>query len=131
VDARAVSAIKLTWKGKEYRIPADKAFAVGEQVEDVVSLAEIGSWGVKPRFFKIARAFAVMLRFAGCKVSDGEVHEEITGSLLRASKTGAEGAEELFAVSAIRQLNAVLTMGMTEALGDEPEGETAAQTTSD
>jgi ABC-type dipeptide/oligopeptide/nickel transport system permease subunit len=88
-----MTAIKLTWKGKEYRIPADKAFAVGEQVEDVVSLAEIGSWGVKPRFFKIARAFAVMLRFAGCKVSDGEVHEEITGSLLRASKTGAEGAE--------------------------------------
>jgi hypothetical protein len=125
-----VSAILLRWKGADYRIPAEKAFAVGEQVEDVVSLAEIGGWGAKPKFFKIARAYAVMLRFAGCKVSDADVHAEITVSLLNAAKGGADNAEELFAIAAIRQLSAVLTMGMSEALGDDAEGETAAQTTS-
>jgi hypothetical protein len=127
-----MTAIKLTWKGKEYRIPAEKAFAVGEQVEDVVSLAEIWGWGNKPKFFKIARAYAVMLRFAGCKVSDGDVHKAITDSLLRAAKSGVAGGENLFAVSSIAQLTTVLTMGMTEALGDESEGEATAQaTTSD
>lgn len=124
-----MSGICLTWKGQEYRIPAEKAFAVGELVEDVVSLGEIGSWGVKPRFFKIAKAYGVMLRFAGCKVADGEIHEQITASLLKASKDGVDKAEELFAVSAIRQLNAVLTMGMTEALEGDDTGEATAQPT--
>lgn len=121
-----MTGIVLNWKGVDYTIPASKAFAVGEQVEDVLSMADIAAMGTSPKFFKIARAFGVMLRFAGCKVSDDEVHREITASLMQAGKVGS--AEQVFAAEALRQLSAVLTMGMSEAVGDTADaGETPAQ----
>jgi hypothetical protein len=122
-----VSAIVLTWKDQEYRIPAEKAFAVGEQVEDVVSLVELSAGAQKPKLFKIARAYGVMLRFAGCKVSDADVHREIVASLLKGPQ--GEGAEQMFMASAFGQLMSVLTMGMTDAMGDAAAGEATAQPT--
>jgi hypothetical protein len=68
-----------------------------------------------------------MLRFAGCKVSDADVHREITASLLAAGKSGQ--AEQVFAAEALRQLSEVLTMGMSEAIGDADAGEATAQET--
>lgn len=124
-----MTGIVLSWKGVDYTIPASKAFAVGEQVEDVMSMADIAAMGVQPKFFKIARAFAVMLRFAGCKVSDEEVHREITASLFRAAQGGAADAEKVFAAEALRQLSEVLTMGMADAIGDADQGEARAQET--
>jgi len=67
--------IVLKWGDAEFVIPAHKAFQIGEEVEDIATLADIGSWATRPKFFKMARCYGAMLRFAGCKVRDQEVHE--------------------------------------------------------
>lgn len=102
--------IVLKFRGKTYTIPESRAFAVGSEVENVVTLGEMAGWGNNPRFFKIASAFGVMLRFAGCKVSDGEIKAEIDVSIRAAiSADVTEGdAAEVFAVTAVQQLQAVL-----------------------
>ena len=105
--------IVLSFRGETYRIPESRAFELGAEVEEVVSLAEIAGWRAAPKFFKMARAFGVMLRFAGARVSDTEVTAEIDASILRAIDQGSDGGEasEMFAVAALAQLQAVLFSG--------------------
>ncbi len=110
-----MAAIVLSFRGETYRIPEERAFEIGERIEDIVTLAEILSWGNAPRFFKIARCFAEMLRFAGLKVTDREVHTEIMDQL---KATGADG--EVLAVRALEALVAVLMDGAPVAEGDAP-----------
>lgn len=119
-------AIRLTFKGQEYLIPADRAFRAGAQVEDVVSLAEIASWGARPRFFKIAEAYGTLLRFAGAEVTDEDVHAEMMAGLSRSAASGV--AEEIPAALAINALMACLMGGapMPEAEGDTPGKPTAS-----
>lgn len=120
--------IKLTFKGQDYVIPETRAFELGERVEEVVTLAEMATWGRAPRYFKIAKAFGVMLRFAGCKVSDAEVKAELDASILRAAQeNGAEESEvrEILAVKAVEQLQAVLFDGAPQG----GEGGTPGKTT--
>lgn len=71
-------AVNMHWRGKDYNIPANRAFEIGEQVEDIVTLAEVATWGNRPKLFKLAKVYGAMLRFAGCKVADTTVLEEIT-----------------------------------------------------
>ena len=119
--------IVLKWKGKEYRISDAKAFEAGAALEEVVTLAELQSFGVRPKFFTLARAMGVLLRFAGVKVSDREVKAEIDASITRAAGQGIDEADakEVFAVSAIQQLVAVLFDGAPSD-GDGEPGETSA-----
>jgi hypothetical protein len=121
--------IVLKWRGQEYRIPDSRAFEAGAAVEEVVTLADLQSFGTRPKFFMIAKAMGALLRFAGVKVSDSEVKREIDMSILRAAQAGAdaEAAKEAFAVSAISQLMQVLFEGApTEDEGGKPVGETSA-----
>jgi hypothetical protein len=121
--------IVLKWDGREYRIPESRAFEAGAALEEVVTLAELQSYGTRPKFFRIAMAMGALLRFAGCKVSDAEVKREIDASIQRiAAAQGAEAGEveEVFAVTAVGQLISVLFQGApTETSGDAP-GETSA-----
>lgn len=113
--------IKLTFKGQEYAVPESRAFDLGERVEEVVTLAEMASWGRSPRYFKIAKAFGVMLRFAGCKVSDAEVKAELDASIMAAARdNGADEGDvrEIFAIKAVEQLQAVLFDGAPSADGE-------------
>jgi len=36
-------AVNMRWRGKDYTIPANRAFEIGEQVEDIVTLAEVAT----------------------------------------------------------------------------------------
>lgn len=125
-----MAEIVLKFRGEEYRVPEARAFELGGEVEEVVTLAEISSWGSAPKFFKIARAFGVMLRFAGCRVSDTEVKAEIDASIARAIGTDVtpEAGAEMFAVMAVQQLQAVLFSGAPPGDGTEaaPEKPTAS-----
>jgi len=124
-----MKSITLQFRGATYTVPAEKAFALGAEVEEVVTFAELASWGNQPRFFKIARAFGVMLRFAGAKVSDAEVKAEIDASILKAQADGGseDALRELFAMQAVEQLQAVLFDGAPEGDGgDAPEKTTAS-----
>lgn len=121
--------IVLTWKAKEYRIPESRAFEAGAALEDVVTLADIQSWATNPRFFVIAKATGLLLRFAGCKVSDSEVKQEIDRSIARAAQQGLaeEHAKELFAIRAMQQLVAVLFDGAPDTDdGEAPEKPSAS-----
>lgn len=113
--------IVLKWKGAEFRIPDKRAFEIGEQVEDIVTLTEIASWGTSPKFFKIAKCFGAMLRFAGCRVSDAEVHKEMMAGV----KAGTM-AEDLVAAQAIAGLIAVLMDGAPDGESEGEAGEISA-----
>lgn len=118
----------LKFRGKTYVVPETRAFELGAEVEEVVTLSEIASWGNNPRFFKIARAFGVMLRFAGARVSDTEVKDEIDASVAGAVAAGAAqmAAKELFAAVAVQQLAAILFKGAPEETGDAAPGKATA-----
>jgi hypothetical protein len=118
--------IRLTYRGQEHLIPAHRAFAAGAAVEEIVSLAEIASWGDKPKFFKIAMAFGALLRFAGCEVSDAEVHADMMAGLRKAASAGV--AEDIPAAIAINALMACLMGGAppSEPGEDAPEKPTAS-----
>lgn len=120
--------IVLKWRGEEYRIPDSRAFEAGAAVEEVVTLADLQTFGQRPKFFMIAKAMGALLRFAGVKVSDAEVKREIDASIIRAAKAGAdaEAAKEAFAVNAISQLMQVLFEGAPSEDDGHAPGETSA-----
>lgn len=117
--------IRLTFRGKDYLIPADRAFRAGAAVEEIVTLAEITSWGGKPKFFTIASAFGVLLRFAGCKVSDEDVYTDMMAGLRGGDAAGAAG--DVAAVVAINALMNCLMGGAPPASpGEDAPGKPTA-----
>lgn len=95
----------MQWRGKNYTIPATSAFEIGEKIEDIATLADVASWGNRPKMFKLARCYGEMLRFAGCKVADATVLEAITP---------VAGQEQDAAATAIKALVDLLLTGAPE-----------------
>lgn len=112
-------AVNMRWRGKDYTIPATKAFQIGEQIEDIVTIAEISQWATKPKMHKLARCYATMLRFAGCKVADATVFDEIMGA-----QADADG--NMAAAQAIGALAELLTGGSPDGDGDPAEKTSAS-----
>jgi hypothetical protein len=104
-------AVEMKWRGKAYTIPANKAFDAGEQVEDVVTLGEISSWGANIKTRKLSKAYGVLLRYAGAKVADVTVLEEITS-------TGSGLAD---AGQAVKALVDVILSGANQRTDDKAE----------
>lgn len=104
-------AIVILYKGAEYTIPDDKAFVIGEQVEDIALLSEVVKWNRDPHYHKMARCLGAMLRFAGCKTSDKDVHSELMASLYSSGENGFLG-------QALMGLVAVLTDGLPDVKGE-------------
>ena len=116
-----MAKINLSYKGKSYVIPEKKAFEVGDQIEDILTLSELAAMAERPKFHKLARCFGVMLRFAGCKVSDIEIHKQMMTQI----KNGQD--EDLVAANAVAALMAVLMDGAPEGDGEEsPEKQDAS-----
>jgi hypothetical protein len=109
--------VKMRWRDVDYTIPATKAFEIGERVEDIATLAEVASWGHRPKMFKLAKCYGEMLRFAGCKVADTVVLEAITP---------VEGKEQDAASDAIKALVDLLLTGAKTTEGEaEPPKKTS------
>lgn len=116
-----MAEITISWAGSVYTIPASRAFQIGERVEEIATLGEILSWLQQPRFFRMARCLAEMLRFAGCTVSDAEVHAKLVGSI------GKDKDDESFAGAVFALVD--LLMGdapKTKGGQIDPEGKPAA-----
>lgn len=109
--------IVLTFKGKEFRLPENRAFEAGEAIEEIAPLAEVTTWGKRPKFFKLARCFAELLRMCGEKVTDKEVHAEMMAGF----KDGNPGGY----LSAMMVLIEILMDGAPETKG-EPSGKPEA-----
>lgn len=125
-----MAAIRMNWQGKAYVIPAHRAFELGAQVEDIVTLGEIGTWGARVPFFKVARAYGTMLRFAGAKVTDGEVHAEIMANLEAAGKARLAGdadPAEIAGMIAMQALVACLMGGAPQR--DDEDADAPGKTT--
>lgn len=91
--------ITLSWNGKDYTIPASKGFQIGEQIEEIVTLGDIATWAQRPRMFKLARCYATMLRFAGCRaVTDAQVFEAIMGADGDAQAASEKAAQAMTAL---------------------------------
>jgi hypothetical protein len=125
-----MAAIRMNWRGAAYVIPAHQAFEVGAAVEEIVTLGEIGTWREKVPFFKVARAYATMLRFAGAKVTDGEVHTEIMANLHAAGKARVAGDPDPAEIAGMMAMNALVACLMGGApQPDDPEAEVPGKTT--
>lgn len=112
--------IVLTFRGQEYRVPDSEAFRLGEQIEDIITIGDMPRLFKNPRYFMISRCFGVMLRFAGCVVSDREVHRDMMASV----KSGGPGSGRVAALEALLAIGAVLMDGAPEPdgeAGDSPE----------
>lgn len=106
--------IIIAFNGEEFTIPESRAFEVGERVEEVASLPEVLSWARVPKFFKMARCIGVMLRAAGGRMTDRQVHKQMMVDF------GSGNPAVYFA--ALASLVAVLMDGAPPGNGDgEPE----------
>jgi hypothetical protein len=113
-------SVDLTFRGRAWSIPADRAFQVAERVEEIVTLSEIAAWGRAPKFTKLARVYGEMLRFAGCKVSDADVYAEMMAEMKAMAGSGdKDAAQDMMAVAAVRALFDVLMDGAPETRGDD------------
>lgn len=69
--------VGLTWDGQEYVVPSEKVMGLVATIEDIVTLEELVSNGVKRA--KLASAFCAALRYAGCRVDEEEVYASLFG----------------------------------------------------
>jgi len=66
--------VGITWAGEEYLIRADKVMGLVEVVEDIITMEELNSKGIKRA--KISRAFCAALSYAGKRVPVEDVYNK-------------------------------------------------------
>ncbi len=112
--------IAMEWGGKTYTILPSEAFVVGEEVEAIVTLAEIPEMVKNPRFRKLARVHGTMLRHAGADVTDQAIH----AAMIEEVKNPTNG--QVLWAQALSALVAILMDGAPEADGAEPPKKVSA-----
>lgn len=66
------------FKGKEYKVKANKIMRLIAMVEDIVSLQDLSSGKIK--LSRLAEAYAACLTYAGAEVEIDEVYESLFGA---------------------------------------------------
>lgn len=94
--------IEIEWRGEALTIAEDRWFELAEEVEEVITLIDIDQMSVRPKLTKIARAYSIMVNFAGGESTPGEVHRDMMGQLGAARRSGTE--RKLIAANAIMVL---------------------------
>lgn len=70
------SPVTLTFEDKKYEIPADKILPLIAQIENVITLGQLLD-EQNPAPAKLSMAYGIALRYAGAKVTDGEIYTSI------------------------------------------------------
>lgn len=108
--------IELEWEGVPYTISGDdRIMRVLAAVEEHITFLEVqqGMTSGKICFAKLATAYSVILRYAGCKVSSAEVYKGMWADLKTAQKATEAAA-------------GILGMMVPPGIGgDDPEEPTA------
>jgi hypothetical protein len=113
--------ISIEWKGEEFTISENEAFALGERLEDIVALTELAEMSVRPKFFKLARCYAEMLNFAGARTTPEQVHSAMMAEL----KTSDEAKKQVMIATAIQTLLEILMDGAPEAEASDDKKKTS------
>ena len=67
--------IDLSWNGKDFSVPADRVMGAICAVEEVSTYSDLFVMlNGKPSLSKLARAYGVLLRYAGAQVDDEEIY---------------------------------------------------------
>lgn len=127
------SDVTIEWRGVPYTIPANRMMPLVHQVEDIV----MGTRGVQALVLllngwvghgRLSSAYAAVLRYAGCQVSDADVYLQLQRDI-------ANGGGEVAAQMSIwgAELAAIISPPINEALNadrgaDEAEGDDAGKT---
>lgn len=124
-------AIKIGWKDQEFTVPPERCMGLLAAIEEQLAPAgqgnviEILSQPHKHHMTRLARAYAVALRYAGAPVSDESVYLSLAKQV---SVGGIEGYAALRALS-----DGLLTMFFPEwsqeELGNEDGAATEPETT--
>lgn len=104
--------IKIDWKGQSLTISDNEIFAVGAEIEEIVTLPELVAMAQKPKTFKLAEAYAAMINFAGGSATKQDVHKA-----MMAEMAGGDGHQ-----SASDAINTLLTIIMDGALSEDSGG---------
>ncbi|MCA3792741.1 MAG: hypothetical protein IOC66_10665 [Burkholderia sp.] len=105
--------IRITFQGEEFVIPESRAFEIGERVEEIASLPEVIGWAKNPKFFKMSRCIGVILRAAGGRMTDKDVHTQMMADF----QAGNPAAY----FNVLASLVHVLMDGAPQGKGGEPE----------
>lgn len=122
-----MAEIKISWEGVEYIIPDNKAFQIGERIEEIATLGEILGWVRQPKFFRMARCLGEMLRFAGCKVSDADVHAKLVSSIDQKEEEGGF-ASAVFSLVDLLMGDAPKNGGSSGDAGGKPDASSETPT---
>lgn len=78
-SATGFEDVKIGWRGKTYVIPENRVLDCISRVEEVLTVHELMKMGQSGNIAtsKITRAYAVVLRCAGCEVTDAEAYSGI------------------------------------------------------
>lgn len=76
--------IELFWDGEPYVIPPERVLGAVAEIEEIVTLPDLLTMlGGKMTMAKLSRAYGVLLRYAGAKLTDDEVY----GGLVKRGET--------------------------------------------
>ena len=105
-----MKTVEIKWNDETYKITEKDSFEIGEILEEIIPLTEIGQMQAHPRFHKLARCYAEMINFAGGHVTASEVHK----SMMEQMKDD-DSAAVVIATSAISALIEILMDGAPDA----------------
>lgn len=73
--------VELYWHEEKFIIPKNEVLGAIARVEEVITLNELQNYGKKNTvpMAKMSMAYGLLLRYAGCKVTDVEVYEAMFG----------------------------------------------------
>lgn len=117
--------VSIAWDGVTYTIPAKRVLTCVAMVEDVLTLDElfkfIGARNTVP-FAKLARAFGIMLRYAGAKMTDDEIFAGMLDGMSQEEKQQAamHGVQTLLMMMLPPKHLQMLEEGDAKPAGKEP-----------
>lgn len=100
---RVFEEVTLSWKGQDYKIPADQMLRCIAQIEDVLTFGDLAAASMgRVKLAKLSQAFGIALRSAGVEVSDDEVFFGMFGDKSERAKDIQERAQRaIFALQSI------------------------------
>lgn len=90
--------VTIGWKGTGYSVPPDRCMGLLARIEEVlappgsgVNALDLLAQPHKAHLTKLARAYAVALRYAGCQVKDEEVYLSVSRDVMKGGQEGYHG----------------------------------------